>query len=167
MPAPTRRSKAERDLYKKDNTLPRTPTNIATTIKIEPPERIAEIPEKLQAWNYITGDLASRQLLSTSYIIDITMLVDNLYDYEFYRKTLEDSGPLVPIISKDGESVIRYEKNPLFDMVKNTEKIVMKLCEKFGLNPRDAVYVTNPDIKTQPIEVSDKTERKKVEYFST
>ena len=149
MPAPTRRSKAERAMYYEDHTLPRSADNITTVVSLSPPDRIKDHPEKLDAWNYICNDLALRQILSPSYIMEITLLVDNIVLYEELRLTLEQSGPLVPVMDKTGDNVVKYVANPVFDMVKRTEAIMMKLCEKFGLNPRDAVYVTNPDIKTQ------------------
>ena len=149
MPAPTRRSKAERAMYYEDHTLPRSADNVKTVIQLVPPQRIQDKPEALDAWNYICNDLASRELLSPSYIMDITLLVDNMVQYEELRQLLEDSGPIVPVMDKTGTQVTRYVENPAFSMVKRVEAVVMKLCEKFGLNPRDAVYVTNPDIKTQ------------------
>ncbi len=165
MPAPTRRSKAERALYYEDHTLPRSADNVQKVVKLDAPQRIQDHPEKLDAWNYICNDLASRQLLSPSYIMDITLLVDNMVQYEELRQTLEDTGPITPVMDKTGEKVVKYVENPLFSMVKRVEAVVMKLCEKFGLNPRDAVYVANPDIKTQAIDSTASDPKKGITYF--
>ena len=161
----TKRSKAERELYREDHTLPR----VSDTIKIvtlDPPQRIKDHPLKLDCWNYLCNDLAGRQLLSPSYIMSMTILVDNIINYNEYLEMLEGSGPLIPIMDKRGENVVRYVENPLFKMIKQIESIINKLCEKFGLNPRDSVYTTNPDIKTQAaIEAKPANDRKNITYF--
>lgn len=164
MPAPTKRSKAERDMYYEDKTLPRTNDNLKV-VKLDPPDRIRDHSEKLDCWNYICNDLAGRQLLSPSYLMSITIFVDNVIAYNEYLTALENSGPLVPTFNKQGE-VIAYKENPLFNMIKRIEVILNKLCEKFGLNPRDAVYTTNPDLKTKAIEAQQEPDRKKITYFA-
>jgi len=112
------------------------------------------------------NDLAGREILSPSYFMSITILVDNIYTYNEYLVMLEGSGPLVPVMDKTGENVVNYKENPLFNMIKKCEVIINKMCEKFGLNPRDAVYVTNPDIQTkQVLESQPAIDRKKITYF--
>lgn len=165
MPAPTRRSKKERELYPHDNTRSRVTDN-ETVIKLEPPPRIADHPEKLDCWNYICNDLASRQVLSPSYIMPITMLVDNIVMYNEIVQALEESGLTIPILSKDGNAIVGYKENHLFGMKIRTEAAINKQCEKFGLNPRDAVFTTNPDIKTKPIEALGSEKPKGITYFS-
>jgi len=168
MPAPTRRSKAEREMFAEDHTRPRTADNIVQTISLTPPDRIIDNPLKLDTWNYICNDLAARSLLSSSYIMPITMLVDNIVSYNEYIAMLEASGPVAPVMDKTGEHIVRYVENPLFSIVKRTEAIIIKLCEKFGLDPRDSVYVTNPDIKTQAIEAqATDSKRKGINYFAS
>lgn len=169
MPAPTRRSKAERAMFAEDHTLPRTADNIINVVSLTPPERIADNPSKLDTWNYLCNDLASRQLLSTSYIMPITMLVDSIFQYNEYVVVLEDSGPVTPVMDKSGENVVRYEANPLFSIVARLHAQILKLCEKFGLDPRDAVYVTNPDIKQQQAIEAQSTDakRKGINYFAS
>jgi hypothetical protein len=152
VPAPTRRSADERAMYAEDHTLPRV-SDTKKVIRLDPPDRIKDHPQKLDCWNFVCNDLAFRELLSPSYIFPITMLVDNIVAYNEYLEMLEGSGPLVPRMDRTGEKVVEYVKNPLFDMVKKLEVHINKQCEKFGLNPRDAIYVTNPDIKSKPIEV--------------
>lgn len=151
-------------MYYEDKTLPRT-SDAVKVLTLPPPERIQDNAIKLDLWNYVCADLASREILSPSYVVSITILVDNICNYNEYLKILEDTGALVPVFSKDGETVVKYEPNPVFAMVKNIEKVIIKLCEKFGLNPRDAVYVTNPDIKTRTIE-SKSDNRKGITYFA-
>ncbi len=166
MAPPTRRSAAERAMYYEDNTKVRN-QNTKKVVHIDPPDRIKDHPEKLDCWNYICTDLAGRQLLSPSYIMSITILVDNIVNYNLMLATLEDSGPLIPMLSKDGNQITGYKENPLFSMVKRTEKIINTMCEKFGLNPRDAVYTTNPDIKTQQTLEAPKSDSKKnITYFA-
>jgi hypothetical protein len=70
-------------------------------------------------------------------------------------------------MDKTGENVVRYEANPLFNIVAKLHAQIIKLCEKFGLDPRDAVYVTNPDIKTQAIEAQATEKRKGINYFAS
>jgi len=165
MPAPTKRSAKERALYPHDNTMSRKTDN-TKVLHLEPPESIKHIPDKLNMWNYLCTDLASRELLSPSYMIPLTMLVDNIFDYHEYKVMLDGSGPLVPIMAKDGESVVKYVANPLFMMVKQIESRIHKLCEKFGLTPRDAIYTTNPDIKEkQVLEAQKVPDRKAITYF--
>jgi hypothetical protein len=96
----------------------------------------------------------------------ITILVDNIINYNEYLVALEESGPLVPIFSRDGSTIRDYKENPLFSMVKRIETIINKQCEKFGLNPRDAIYVTNPDIKTQLLEAKQTSDKKNITYFA-
>lgn len=168
MPAPTRRSKAEREMFAEDHTRPRTADNIINVVSLTPPQRIADNPLKLDIWNYICNDLASRQLLSTSYMMPITMFVDSVYQYNEYVEVLEQSGPVTPVMDKTGENVVRYEANPLFSVVARLHAQIVKLSEKFGLDPRDAVYVTNPDIKEKAIEAqSTDTKRKGINYFAS
>lgn len=151
MSPPTRRSKAEREAFcPRDGTIPKVSDN-QKVVSLDPPDRIKDHPDKLDCWNYICTDLAGRQLLSPSYIMEITILVDNIVAYNEYVVMLESSGPLIPMLSKDGNEITGYKENPLFGIVKRTEAAIFKLCEKFGLNPRDAVYTTNPDIKTQQV----------------
>jgi hypothetical protein len=166
MSPPTRRSKAEREMYDDDHTLPRT-SDAVQVITLDPPERIQDNPLKLEVWNYLCNDLASREILSPSYIMPITVLVNNIVQYNEYQIILEQTGPLAPVFAKDGESIVKYVPNPIFDMIKSIEKIIIKLCEKFGLNPRDAIYVTNPDIKTRKaIETTATEPRKNITYFA-
>jgi phage terminase small subunit len=146
-------------------------TDTIKTNRIDPPARIANREDTLEIWNYLCDDLASRDLLSTSYIIPITLLTDNLVTYHELKASYDDSGPLIPILSKDdGETIVSYKENPLFSMLKRTELIIMKLCEKFGLNPRDAVYVTNPDIKMGQAEkgklTKNEPDKKGIVYFN-
>jgi hypothetical protein len=165
MPAPTRRSKTERDLYPHDNTVSRVNNN-KKVVKLDPPDRIQDNSVKLDCWNYICNDLAEREILSPSYFMPITILVDNIFTYNEYLVMLEGSGPLIPVMTKDGSEVQHYKENPLFNMIKKCELIINKMCEKFGLNPRDAVYVTNPDIKTQQVlEAKQTPDRKAITYF--
>ena len=165
MPAPTKRSKSEREMYANDHTLPRE-SDVTKVLTLPPPQRIQEHELKLEAWNYICADLASRQILSPSYLMSITILVDNIINYNEYLEILETTGALVPVFGRNGASITKYVENPVFKMVKDTEKVIIKLCEKFGLNPRDAVYVTNPDIKTKAIEAQATDPRKGITYFA-
>jgi len=165
MATATKRSHAERALYIKDTTVPKI-TNTVKVVHLEPPQHIKDNPTKLDWWNYLCTDLAGRQILSPSYIMPLIMLVDNIHDYHEYRVLLEGSGPLIPVMSKDGQSITRYVENPLAQMVKRIEAFIHRLCEKFGFNPRDAVYVTNPDILTkQTIEAPTTNDTKKITYF--
>jgi len=165
MPAPTRRSKSEREMYYEDHTLPRVSDSVKV-LTLDPPPRIADNELKLEVWNYICADLASREILSPSYIMSIAILTDNIVNYNEYLEILESTGALVPKFAKDGESIVCYEPNPIFAMVKAIEKVIIKMCEKFGLNPRDAIYVTNPDIKTKAIETSASQPKNKITYFA-
>lgn len=165
MPAPTTRSQQERALYDRDGVLKR---NLGTekVVSLDPPDRIKEHPEKLDCWNYICTDLAGRQLLSPSYIMSIVILVDNIVAYNEYVVALDSSGPIVPMIDIKGE-IRGYKENPLFTIVKQTEKMIITMCEKFGLNPRDAVYTANPDLKTKTIEsVPSAPSCNKITYFA-
>lgn len=166
MPGPTKRSAEERGMYYTDRSLPRTNDNIKVT-KLEPPDRFRDHPEKLDCWNFLCTDLAGRQLLSPSYFQSLVILVDNIAAYNEYVPMLEGSGPLIPMLAKDGASITGYKENPLFSIVKRTEQAINKMCEKFGLNPRDAVYTTNPDIKTQAIEAQVQAKTKGITYFSS
>jgi len=152
-------------MYAEDHTKSRA-SDAKLVVKLIAPQRIQDCPAKLDAWNHICNDLASRQILSPSYIFSVTMLVDNVVSYNELLQALEDSGPVIPVMNKEGTEVVKYDKNPLFDMVKRTEVSIMKLCEKFGMNPRDAIWVTNPDLKTQPIETQAVTDRKAIKYFA-
>ena len=167
MPAPTRRSKAERAMFAEDHTRPRTADNIINVVSLTPPERIADNPSKLDTWNYICNDLASRELLSTSYIMPITMLVDSVFQYNEYVVVLEQSGPITPIMDKTGDNIVRYEANPLFSIVARLHAQILKLCEKFGLDPRDAVYVTNPDVLTKQVLEDKSPKTKGITYFNS
>ena len=95
------------------------------------------------------------------------MLVDSIFQYNEYVVVLEQSGPVTPIMDKTGENIVRYEANPLFSIVAKLHSQILKLCEKFGLNPRDAVYVTNPDIKEKAIEAQSSEKRKGINYFAS
>lgn len=147
MPAATKRSAAARSMYPCDHTIPRVSDN-TKVVKLDPPPRIQEDERKLDAWNYICTDLASRQLLSPSYIMPITMLVDNIILYNELVVQLAEIGNLIPTLSKDGTAIVAYKENPLFSMTIRIMAAINKQCEKFGLNPRDSVYTTNPDLKT-------------------
>ena len=162
----TRRSKAERDAFcPRDATKPKISDNIKT-VSLDPPNRIADNPDKLDCWRYLCNDLAGRQLLSPSYIAPLVILVDNIVAYNEYVPMLESTGPLIPMFAKDGESITGYKENPLFSMIKRTEAIINKLCEKFGLNPRDAVFTTNPDLKTIAVEAKVSSPHQgKITYF--
>jgi len=153
-------------MYSHDHTLSRV-SDSQKVVSLDPPDRIKDDPKKLDCWNYLCNDLAGRQLLSPSYFQSIVILVDNIAAYNEYVPMLEGSGPLIPMFGKDGESIVGYKENPLFSMIKRTEIIINKLCEKFGLNPRDAVYTTNPDIKTQAIEAQAQNRPKGITYFNS
>jgi len=162
----TKRSKAERALYPHDNTKSRETDNVKV-LSLEPPDRIKDHPVKLNYWNFICADLASRQLLSPGYHESIVILVDNITNYEEYIVMLEETGALVPVFdSRTGEKIVGYKENPLFSMVKQLEKMINKLCENFGLNPKHATYTANPDIKEKAIEHKpSESSRKGITYF--
>ena len=162
----TKRSAEERAMYSHDHTISRKSDN-EKVVKLEPPDRIKDNPEKLDCWNYLCNDLAGRQLLSPSYFQSLVILVDNIVAYNEYVPMLEGSGPLIPMLGKDGDTVTGYKENPLFSMIKRTEVIINKMCEKFGLNPRDAVYTTNPDVKTEAIVAQTQNKPKGITYFSS
>ena len=162
----TKRSAEERAMYSHDHTISRV-SDTNKVVSLDPPDRIKDDPAKLDCWNYLCNDLAGRQLLSPSYYQSIVILVDNIAAYNEYVPMLEGSGPLIPMFGKDGESIVGYKENPLFSMIKRTEIIINKMCEKFGLNPRDSIYVTNPDIKTKQI-LEDKSPKVKgITYFNS
>lgn len=163
---PMHRSFAERQLYNRKNATERN-ANTTIVLTLEPPDRIKDNPDKLVVWNYLCNDLAARQLLSTSYFVQLTVLCDNIVEYDSLLKTYEESGPLIPLFGKDGESIVGYRQNPLFHMIKSVEKSILKGCEKFGLNPKDAVYTSNPDIKARLTTPAEDNGKKKITYFAS
>jgi phage terminase small subunit len=164
MPRPHRKSLEERAIFGRADRAIAVQPNAIKVDSIPVPQQIEENPEKLRLWVFLVEDLAKRKLLSNSYIQIVEMLVNNVYLYNEYLPMLEDAGPLAPKYGKDGETVIGYEKNPIFDMVKRIETTMLKLMEKLGLTPRDAIYLSNPDAQA-PIDAVIEQERSKISYF--
>jgi hypothetical protein len=162
MSRPTRKSIEERKIFGRADRA-ETTTPIVSVKALPIPESI-DTPEKEKLWVFLTSDLAKRGLLAESYTWSIEMLINNKFLLDQYRANLEETGPLMPTFSRDGNTITGYIENPIFSMLKRVESTVIKLMEKLGLTPRDIVYLNNPDAKIQ-IEGVVSEERKKVSYF--
>lgn len=165
MPKPSKKSFDERRITDrhKDRSTPIIPD--VTHVSSLPIPTSIDTQDKQDLWAYITKDLASRKILSETYLLSIEMLVDNVIRLKEYRTQLDDLGPMIPVFDKDGERILNYKANPMFDMVMTLENRITKLCEKFGLTPRDVIYLKNPDVTTKVIETTTEDSKKKDEYF--
>lgn len=164
MARPTRKSAEERAIFGRADRAETVNPNIVKVHSVPPPQTIENDPDKVAIWNFITLDLAKRQLLSESYTHVIEILVNNVHLYNQYQPALEEAGPLIPVLGKDGETVVSYKENPIFSMVKRIESTILKHLEKLGLTPRDIIYLSNPDAKA-PIDVAATDAQKRISYF--
>lgn len=165
MSRPTKRSFADKELLERKSRAEPSTFDVITAKSITLPSSV-NTPEKEALWSFITSDLASRKILSETYLFSIEMLIDCVDRLRTYRIMLDETGPLIPVMSKDGEKVVDYKQNPMFAMVMQLETRVTKLCEKFGLTPRDVIYLKNPDVMTKVIETkAESPTEKKEEYF--
>lgn len=163
MPQAPRRSLEERKIMGRADRATVTETNIIKLSSLPVPQTIIDNPDKVRLWNFITSDLAKRSLLSESYSQVIELLVNNVWLYNTYLPQLEETGPVTPRFGKDGDTIVGYDRNPLFDIVMKTESHILKLLEKLGLTPRDIVFLSNPDARIQIEGIV--AEQKKVTYF--
>jgi phage terminase small subunit len=163
MPQAPRRSLEERKIMGRADRATDTAPNIIKLSSLPVPNTIIDNPDKVRLWNFITSDLAKRSLLSESYSQVIELLVNNVYLYNEYLPQLEGTGPVTPRFGKDGDPIIGYDRNPLFDIVMKVESHILKLLEKLGLTPRDIVFLSNPDARIQIEGIV--AEQKKVTYF--
>lgn len=125
------------------------------------PELIASNKEKLAIWNFICLDLSKRDLLSTTYITLIEMLVHDIVMYKYLIRQLENVDTTYETTTGTGESIIR--QNPLFTQYLKIQHSLHAKLQALGMTPRDIIYTANP-AATAKIEVISE-DRKKLNYF--
>ena len=140
------------------------PITVKHTIKVEDipvPQLIAIHPEKLSLWNLICADLSSRDLLKTTYLHVIEMLVHNVVIYHNLTKLVEKEDTTYLTQTMAGETIIR--SNPVFDQYIKIQHSIYRDLTALGMTPRDIIYTSNPAATAQIKEVEQ--EHKKVTYF--
>lgn len=125
------------------------------------PALIAKNEKKLSLWNFICADLSSRDLLSTTYIHVIEMLVHNIILFNKLTESLEKEDTTYLTQTMSGETIVR--SNPVFDHYCKIQNMINNGLQALGMSPRDIIYTTNPAATAQLKQID--SERKKLNYF--
>lgn len=160
-------------MSKKPKTLYFVPTNdpepqelIITEGKPPVPARIASDPAKLQLWKFVTEELERRNMLAKSHTLVISEFIEVVLLMTKCREELDANGEMVDIFGEDGQW-LGQRTSPWFTMLNKQQPVFLKLVEKLGISPRDAMLIATPD--ASPIEAIRQitSEAKEITYFRT
>jgi hypothetical protein len=120
--------------------------------------------EKEALWTFLVEDLKARNLWSTTYLITAEEFIHCLYDLHEMRAQVEKEGKTVDKVDRHG-NVIGQVAHPLLGAVKGWRKDLQEFISKFGMSPKDIVFLSQTDPSAQQVIDVVSSERKKVNYF--
>ena len=163
MSRPKRHTALER-FYFSGIPLPETNTELCTADTMPVPGRIADDPMKLELWKFICADMQNRRCLSTTYLLLITELVEVLAMIHECREKISENGMVTTLFDDEGN--FRGEaESPYVKILARQQPMLIKILEKLGMNPRDIIYLVNPEATSKtPIEAHVQ-DLKSITYF--
>jgi phage terminase small subunit len=153
-------------LYFTPEAEPEVTTELCTAADIAVPARIQSDPQKHQLWKYLVADLEHRRILSPTYTLLVSELVEVTSLMLKCRSEMDEHGEMIDIFNDEGQW-IGQRPSPWFTMLHKQQAIQIKLFEKLGLTPRDITFLVTPD--ASPIEAIRQitSEAKEITYFRT
>lgn len=147
------------------NSSPET-TELCTLDSMPCPARIADDTVKKQLWDFIVADMEHRRVLSPTYTLLISELVETVVLIHKCREQLDKEGETIDIFNEKG-SFMGQRLSPWFTIVSKQQPILIKLLEKIGMSPRDITFLVSPDaVPTENIQQIN-AECREITYFRT
>lgn len=144
---------------KHDNLPAETPSD--TTLI---PASIVGHPQKEALWTFLIEDLKARNLWSTTYLITAEEFIHCLWDLHDMRAQIERDGKMVDKVDARG-NVIGKTIHPLMGAVKGWRKDLQEFISKFGLSPKDIVFLSQTDPSADQVIDVVTTDKKRIVYF--
>jgi hypothetical protein len=133
-----------------------TADGTCTISQIPIPERIARDKQMMQLWTFILADFEKRRVLSPSYAILISELVEVTCLMHKCRQEIDKAaresddgnGELIMIYDTDRDGnkyLVGVSPSPWLKILNTQQTIQLKLMEKLGMTPRDIVFIIAPE----------------------
>ena len=128
------------------------------------PAIVADVPEKLALWRFLVADLRDRNLWSPTYTVTVTEMVNCAHRLSQITAKVDEEGITVPRYNSKGAPMGEM-KHPLLSEEGVLRDKLMKFVEKFGMSPRDIVFLTQTDaVEYGQVEVIN-TDKPKIVYW--
>ena len=141
-------------------------TELCTADSMPCPARIANDTMKKQLWDFIVADMEHRRVLSPTYVLLISELVETTALIHKSRERMDAEGETIDTFNEEG-TFMGTRLSPWFTIVSKQQPILIKLLEKIGMSPRDITFLISPDAVPSENITQINAECREITYFRT